>query len=76
MAQSGGSTGIAVLNLFDTNHDGSISTAEVENSALIHSLFAPDVDLFDATGAFHPLTDNVKDSVSVGFGFTCVPATF
>ena len=35
-----------------------------------------DLDLLDASGKFNPRQDGVKDSLSVGLGFTCVPATF
>ncbi len=41
--------------------------------------FAPDMDLLDAEGKFQEdpaKRDGVKDSLSVGVGFTCVKASF
>jgi hypothetical protein len=40
-----GSTGKTSIDLFDTNHDCTISVAEVQNNSLIQSLLAPDVTL-------------------------------
>ena len=37
---------------------------------------SPDMDLLDASGKFNPRQDGVKNSYSVGLGFTCVPATW
>jgi hypothetical protein len=37
---------------------------------------SPDLDLLDASGKFNPGQDGVKDSYSMGLGFTCVPAKF
>ncbi len=67
---------LTLENLFDTDHNGTITTAEIANNTLVHALFAPDVDLVDASGAFNPLHDGVKDSLSIGFGFTCVAASY
>jgi hypothetical protein len=71
-----GSAGETLLDLFDENKDGMITLAELQESALIQSLFAPDVDLFDATGAYNPRVDGLKDSLSFGVGFTAVGAVF
>jgi hypothetical protein len=70
------STSKTLLNLFDVNKDGNIALDELRDNTLIRALLAPDVDLFDASGAFHPLADGVKDSLSIGVGFTCKPASF
>ncbi len=58
-------------------NDGVISVCEVATNAIIGAIINPDVQLFDATGAFHPNPANIlKDSLSVGLGFTAVPASF
>jgi hypothetical protein len=53
-----------------------ITDEELINNDLIASILSPDVDLLDADGNFNPRQDMVEDSVSLGVGFTCVPATF
>lgn len=56
----------ALLDLFDTSpEDGRISLSELQNSSLIRSLLALDVDLDQ---------DGTVDHLSVGLGFTAVPA--
>jgi hypothetical protein len=70
------STSKTILDLFDDNKDGDITTAEIEMDPLIMALLAPDVDLLDATGKFNPRSDGEKDSLSLGLGFTCGAATF
>ncbi len=58
-------------------NDGVIAVCEVGTNAIIKNVLNPDVQLFDATGAYHPNPANtVKDSLSVGLGFTAVPASF
>lgn len=52
------------IGLFDTDHDCSISKPEIQNNSLIRSLFAPDVTVEGQT------------ALSLGLGFTAVPATF
>jgi len=69
-----GSFGDTVLGVFDTDHDGDISVAELRDSTLISALLRPDVDLFDADGRLGPPTDGVYDALSIGLGFTAVPA--
>jgi hypothetical protein len=69
------STSKTVLNLFDGDKDHVITEAEIKDNTLIKALLAPDVDLLDGT-TFKPLTDGVKDSLSVGIGFTCKNAVF
>ena len=57
--------------------DGHISTCEVGTNSIIKNVLAPDVDLFDDNGNWAPNPQNTKkDSLSVGFGFTAVPAVF
>jgi hypothetical protein len=57
--------------------DGIISICEVATNGLMKNVLAPDVALFDANGNWHPDPTNTKrDSLSVGFGFTAVRASF
>ena len=65
-----------VLPVFDSNHDGKITLQELEKNPLLIFAVSPDLDLLDASGNFNPGQDGVKDSYSVGLGFTCVPAIF
>lgn len=65
-----------LLSIFDADHDGTITTQELENNPLLMIAISPDLDLLDASGKFNPGQDGVKDSYSVGLGFTCVPAAF
>ena len=62
--------------VFDTNHDGTITQQELEDNPLLMIAISPDLDLLDASGAYNPRQDGVKDSYSVGLGFTCVPSSF
>lgn len=65
-----------ILQAFDSDHNGTITTKELENNPLLMLAVSPDLDLLDASGKFNAGQDGVKDSYSVGLGFTCVPATF
>jgi hypothetical protein len=65
-----------LLPIFDSDHNGTITIQEFENDPLLMIAVSPDLDLLDASGKFNPGQDGVKDSYSVGLGFTCVPATF
>ena len=57
--------------------DITIGDCEVATNGLVANLIAPDVQLFDATGNYHPSPANTaKDSWSIGLGFTAVGATF
>ena len=57
--------------------DNVIDVCEVSTSTLIKNLLAPDVQLFDAGGNYSPNPSNTnRDSLSVGFGFTAVNASF
>jgi hypothetical protein len=70
------STGAQVLTFFDDNEDCEVTTAELEANSLISSTIGnPDLDLFDGD-TFRPRQDGVKDSLSLGIGFTAVSGTF
>ncbi len=59
--------------------DGVITVEEMLANPLIKALFAPDVDLLDHDGAFQEdphKRDGVKESMSLGVGFTCVKASY
>ena len=57
--------------------DNIISVCEVSTAGLIQNVLAPDVQMFDASGAYAPNKDNTtKDSLSLGLAFTAVGATF
>jgi hypothetical protein len=64
------------LKTFDTDNNGTISAQELETNPVLMIAISPDMDLLDASGKFNPGQDGVKDSYSLGLGFTCVPATF
>ncbi len=66
----------ALLKVFDSDHNRTITTQELESNPLLMIAISPDLDLLDASGQLHPNQDGVKDSYSIGLGFTCVPATF
>jgi hypothetical protein len=55
--------------------DCMIDLDELGTNPLIRLLLEPDVDLFDADGVLNPGVDGNKDSLSIGFAFTAVPAT-
>lgn len=65
-----------LLQVFDSDNNGAITGQELENNPLLMIAISPDLDLLDASGAFNPGHDGVKESYSVGLGFTCVPASF
>jgi hypothetical protein len=65
-----------LLQAFDSDQNGTITVQELENNPLLMIAISPDLDLLDASGKFNPGQDGVKDSYSIGLGFTCVPATF
>ena len=68
--------GNTLLQTFDADHNGAITVQELESNPLLMIAVSPDLDLLDASGKFNPGQDGVKDSYSVGLGFTCVPASF
>ena len=56
-----------------------ISICELTGNQLIANLISPDVAIFDAAGNYSPDPDpksTRRDSLSVGLGFTAVPATW
>ncbi len=65
-----------LLPVFDADHDGTITTQELGNNPLLMIAISPDLDLMDGSGKLNSGQDGVKDSYSIGLGFTCVPATF
>ncbi len=72
-----GSTGATIVGLFDADPvDCSVSLDEIKESNLIKSLLTADVDLLNESGAYDPLSDGVKDSLSLGVGFTAITGTF
>ena len=71
------STGEQVLTFFDDDGDCAVTVAELEANSLISSTIGnPDLDLFDENDDFNPRKDGVKDSLSLGIGFTAVSADF
>jgi hypothetical protein len=65
-----------LLDLFDNSpRDRVVSLEEVRNNSLIRSLLDVDVDLQRGDDDhYDPQSDGVKDHLSVGIGFTAVPA--
>lgn len=54
--------------------DGTVGPCELSQSPLIKALFAPDVQLRDASGKFRPVPGEAqRDSLSLGVGFTAGP---
>ena len=70
--------------LFDTGGCGAavagdyhIDLCEVSTNAIISSLLAPDVQIYNASGGYAPNPANTtRDAVSFGVSFTAVPTTF
>ncbi|MDP1547254.1 MAG: hypothetical protein Q8L87_14670, partial [Anaerolineales bacterium] len=73
---AGHSAATPILQAFDSNKDGIITIEELEKNPVLMIAVSPDLDLLDASNKFNPGQDGVKDSYSIGFGFTCVPAGF
>lgn len=69
-----GSFGEILIQVFDTDRDGELELEELRAHDLITSLIRPDVDLFDEHGDLNPGVDGIDDSLSIGIGFTAVPA--
>ena len=65
---------MALKQLFDTNKDGTITEPEFRASNTIQTVLSPDVDLLKADGTVGK--DGVKESVSLGIGFTTVKGSF
>jgi hypothetical protein len=66
--------GETVVNLFDSDGSCTVTLQELYDSGLLQSLLAPDVDLLDEEGLSG--ADGVLDSLSLGIGYTSVPATY
>ncbi|MBI5932140.1 MAG: hypothetical protein HY867_00420 [Chloroflexi bacterium] len=66
----------SILKVFDADQNGVITIQEVEKNPVLIIAFSPDLDLLDVSNTFNPGQDGVKDSYSIGLGFTCVPANF
>jgi len=71
-----GTTGETLIDLFDVDDDCMLELSELDCSGLGCYFLAPDLDLLDENGNFNPRHDLVKDSLSLGVGFTAVPAVF
>lgn len=66
----------AAIKMFDVNGDGVVTVEELKGNALISNFLAPDIQLFE-NGVYKPNpAKTVKDSLSLGLGFTAVGATF
>lgn len=66
----------ALMQAFDSDKNGTITTQELESNTILKIILSPDLDLLDADGKFNPGQDGVKDTYSMGLGFTCVSAVF
>jgi hypothetical protein len=66
--------GATLVAFFDTNGDHIVTADELRAIFLIQALLSPDVDLLDAAG--HPGHDGVRESLSLGLGFTAKNAIF
>ncbi len=75
-AQPDGQSCKTALAVFDTNKDQSVSADEIRANNVIQGLLAPDVKLLDAQGHYAPAKTGVKDSYSIGIGFSAVAAKF
>lgn len=70
-----GSPSENLLLFFDDDEDGRITAYELRTNSLISSTIGnPDLDLLDEDGDYNPGVDGVKDSLSLGLGFTAVRA--
>jgi hypothetical protein len=63
-----------ILALFDANGDHMVTGEELRQNSLLQAVFSPDLDLLDANG--NPGQDGIRESVSLGFGFTSNHAIF
>ncbi len=64
-----GSYGALVVNFFDSNKDGRVELAELEDNAIVDGLSQPDLDLvspFDGQATYWPLHDLESDHISFG----------
>ncbi|HVE84463.1 MAG TPA: hypothetical protein VND93_16520, partial [Myxococcales bacterium] len=59
------------------SRDGRIDPCEVGTNGFVSGYLAPDVQMFDAAGAYRPSASNaVKDCLSIGLSVTAVPGHF
>lgn len=80
-----GATGRTLLDLFDDeSRDCKVTLEELKANSLVSSQLAPDVDLLNCPNQdsppkeceFNPRKDGVKDSLSLGIGFTAISGSF
>lgn len=69
------SRGEALTDLFDEDEDGFVSFLDFANAGVTNSFLFPDLDLFDEHGTLGAC-DREPDALSIGIGFTAVPAQF
>jgi hypothetical protein len=65
-----GSQGEDLIGTFDSDGSCDVTLDELKDNALLSGLLSPDLDLFDAEGFYVPNDDGVKDSLSLGVGFS------
>jgi hypothetical protein len=71
------STGEQILTFFDDDGDCAVTAQELEENSIVSSTIGqPDLDLFDENDDFNPRQDGMKDSLSLGIGFTAVAGAF
>jgi hypothetical protein len=76
--QSSNSTAAQVASLFDANMDCTVTAQELMDNTLVSGTLKPDVDLFDASGAYRPGTEGEEgyDAISLGVGINGIRAMF
>ena len=62
-----GTSAALIIEVFDKDKSGSITLGELQQSSIIQTLLAPDLDLDQ---------DALPESISLGLGFDCVAASF
>ena len=67
--------GDSLDSMFNSTHDCEITGPELAANPLVENGLAADVDMFNGT-KFEPGVDGEPDSLSMGVGFTAVPALF
>jgi hypothetical protein len=72
-----GSSAATVMSTFDDNGDCMVTLEELKMNTIISATLGnPDLDLLDGSGNFNPNSDGVKESISLGVGFSAVAGTF
>ncbi|WP_428261788.1 hypothetical protein [Haliangium sp.] len=64
------------LTFLDADDNCAVTSEEIISNPTISVLLNADVDLFDANDNYAPNSDGENDSLSMGIGFTAVPASF